>query len=98
VVGAVERDLLVLGPDGEGVVRFLAWETIEDAGRVIGLSAVEGGGAISLEPGGQFELSGIAPPPSTADSPITRPASSIVSQPVSPRRPSSRASIPFSPS
>jgi gamma-glutamylcysteine synthetase len=35
----------------------------------------------------------IAPPPSTADSPITRPASSIVSQPVSPRRPSSRSEL-----
>ncbi len=42
----------------EGLRGLTGWETIEDAGRVIGLSAVEGGGAISLEPGGQFELSG----------------------------------------
>ncbi|WP_377293043.1 glutamate--cysteine ligase [Rhizobium sp. SG2393] len=34
------------------------WEPIEDAGRIIGLAATSGGGAISLEPGGQFELSG----------------------------------------
>ncbi len=42
----------------DGLRAITGWETIEDAGRVIGLSAVEGGGAISLEPGGQFELSG----------------------------------------
>lgn len=34
------------------------WETIEDEGNIIGLFNAEGGGAISLEPGGQFELSG----------------------------------------
>lgn len=34
------------------------WEPIVDAGNIIGLAAIEGGGAISLEPGGQFELSG----------------------------------------
>jgi glutamate--cysteine ligase len=35
-----------------------AWEPIVDAGNVIGLFDRNGGGAISLEPGGQFELSG----------------------------------------
>ena len=34
------------------------WEPIEDAGALIGLYDPLGGGAISLEPGGQFELSG----------------------------------------
>jgi len=34
------------------------WEPINDAGNIIGLYNAEGGGAISLEPGGQFELSG----------------------------------------
>ena len=33
-------------------------ELIIDAGHIIGLAADSGGGAISLEPGGQFELSG----------------------------------------
>ncbi|GJE03458.1 glutamate--cysteine ligase [Methylobacterium isbiliense] len=51
------------GPQGieallAGVRAATGWEPIVDAGRVIGLAAVEGGGAISLEPGGQFELSG----------------------------------------
>jgi len=36
----------------------LGWEPIEDDGKLIGLYDGEGGGAISLEPGGQFELSG----------------------------------------
>ena len=36
----------------------LGWEPIMDAGHIIGLAAPSGGGAISLEPGGQFELSG----------------------------------------
>jgi len=35
-----------------------SWEAILDEGNIIGLAAPEGGGAISLEPGGQFELSG----------------------------------------
>jgi len=35
-----------------------SWEAILDDGNIIGLAAPEGGGAISLEPGGQFELSG----------------------------------------
>lgn len=36
----------------------LGWEAIEDRGALIGLFDSHGGGAISLEPGGQFELSG----------------------------------------
>lgn len=36
----------------------LQWEPILDKGHVIGLGEPHGGGAISLEPGGQFELSG----------------------------------------
>ena len=42
----------------EGVNARLGWERIEDGGRLIGLYDAAGGGAISLEPGGQFELSG----------------------------------------
>ncbi|KAB1075212.1 glutamate--cysteine ligase [Methylobacterium planeticum] len=41
----------------EGLARETGWEPILDAGNVIGLAA-EAGGAISIEPGGQFELSG----------------------------------------
>ncbi len=36
----------------------LGWDAIEDEGALIGLFDAKGGGAISLEPGGQFELSG----------------------------------------
>jgi glutamate--cysteine ligase len=36
----------------------LGWEPIMDAGNIIGLGGPNGMGAISLEPGGQFELSG----------------------------------------
>jgi glutamate--cysteine ligase len=36
----------------------LGWESILDEDRLIGLYDANGGGAISLEPGGQFELSG----------------------------------------
>jgi glutamate--cysteine ligase len=36
----------------------LGWEPIIDAGHIIGLGGPNGMGAISLEPGGQFELSG----------------------------------------
>ena len=51
------------GPDGvrallEGMEALLGWEPIYDAGKIIGLVDPTGGGAISLEPGGQFELSG----------------------------------------
>lgn len=51
------------GPDGirallEGMQLLLGWEPIMEGGHIIGLFDVTGGGAISLEPGGQFELSG----------------------------------------
>jgi glutamate--cysteine ligase len=42
----------------EGMRARLGWDAIEDAGHLIGLYDPVGGGAISLEPGGQFELSG----------------------------------------
>ncbi|MBV8103799.1 MAG: glutamate--cysteine ligase [Hyphomicrobiales bacterium] len=42
----------------EGMNARLGWERIEDGGHLIGLYDTNGGGAISLEPGGQFELSG----------------------------------------
>jgi len=43
-----------------GMQARLGWDAIEDAGKLIGLYDAKGGGAISLEPGGQFELSGAA--------------------------------------
>jgi hypothetical protein len=51
------------GPRGirallEGMQALLGWEPILENGLPIGLFDVTGGGAISLEPGGQFELSG----------------------------------------
>jgi glutamate--cysteine ligase len=42
----------------EGMQHLLGWEPILEDGNIIGLFDVTGGGAISLEPGGQFELSG----------------------------------------
>jgi glutamate--cysteine ligase len=42
----------------DGMQKTLGWEPIMDAGRIIGLVEPTGQGAISLEPGGQFELSG----------------------------------------
>ncbi len=42
----------------EGMRLSLGWEAIEDGGAIIGLFDPRGGGAISIEPGGQFELSG----------------------------------------
>jgi glutamate--cysteine ligase len=42
----------------EGMQHLLGWEPIIEHGNIIGLFDVTGGGAISLEPGGQFELSG----------------------------------------
>jgi glutamate--cysteine ligase len=42
----------------EGMQHLLGWEPIIEAGNIIGMFDVTGGGAISLEPGGQFELSG----------------------------------------
>jgi len=54
------------GRPGQGGIRALleglqatsAWEPIHDGAALIGLFDEAGGGAISLEPGGQFELSG----------------------------------------
>lgn len=51
------------GPRGirallEGMQARLGWEPILDDENLIGLFDEKGGGAISLEPGGQFELSG----------------------------------------
>ncbi len=42
----------------EGMQKTLGWNRIIDAGCIIGLVEPNGRGAISLEPGGQFELSG----------------------------------------
>jgi glutamate--cysteine ligase len=42
----------------EGMQLLLGWEPILENGNIIGMFDVTGGGAISLEPGGQFELSG----------------------------------------
>ncbi|MFK7792113.1 MAG: glutamate--cysteine ligase [Devosiaceae bacterium] len=42
----------------KGMEGLLGWEPILDEGKIIGLADPTGGGAISLEPGGQFELSG----------------------------------------
>jgi glutamate--cysteine ligase len=41
-----------------GMAAKSGWEPIIDAGNIIGLAEQSGQGAISLEPGGQFELSG----------------------------------------
>jgi glutamate--cysteine ligase len=41
-----------------GMQAKLGWEPIIDAGNIIGLAEPHGMGAISIEPGGQFELSG----------------------------------------
>jgi glutamate--cysteine ligase len=51
------------GPRGirallEGMQRLLGWEPIMEGPHLIGLFDAAGGGAITLEPGGQFELSG----------------------------------------
>jgi len=51
------------GPDGirallEGMRAATGWAPIMDGDAIIGLADERGGGAISLEPGGQFELSG----------------------------------------
>ena len=42
----------------EGMQHLLGWQPIMEGDHPIGLYDVTGGGAISLEPGGQFELSG----------------------------------------
>ncbi|MGH6664487.1 MAG: glutamate--cysteine ligase, partial [Pseudolabrys sp.] len=51
------------GPRGikallDGMRLLLGWEPIMEGDNIIGMFDVTGGGAISLEPGGQFELSG----------------------------------------
>ena len=54
------------GPDGTGgigqilreMAASLGWTPIFDGDNIIGLADDTGGGAISIEPGGQFELSG----------------------------------------
>ncbi|MBR0556865.1 glutamate--cysteine ligase [Ciceribacter sp. L1K23] len=43
-----------------GMQKTLGWEPIMDGGKIIGLAGGSGQGAISIEPGGQFELSGAA--------------------------------------
>src|SRR3954471_20249828 len=53
------------GPRGirallDGMQHLLGWEPIMEGENIIGMFDVTGGGAISLEPGGQFELSGAA--------------------------------------
>jgi glutamate--cysteine ligase len=42
----------------DGMRLLLGWEPVVEGADIIGLVDVTGGGAISLEPGGQFELSG----------------------------------------
>jgi glutamate--cysteine ligase len=42
----------------DGMSWLLGWEPIMEGDHPIGLADITGGGAISLEPGGQFELSG----------------------------------------
>jgi glutamate--cysteine ligase len=42
----------------DGMWMLLGWEPIFDGANIIGMADVTHGGAISLEPGGQFELSG----------------------------------------
>ena len=42
----------------ENLEARIGWEAIHDGAAIIGLADPHGGGAISLEPGGQFELSG----------------------------------------
>ncbi len=64
--GFRKADLSPVPYDGRGGIRqlldgmagLLGWEPILDRGLPIGLADPTGGGAISLEPGGQFELSG----------------------------------------
>ncbi|MPZ56059.1 MAG: glutamate--cysteine ligase [Rhizobiales bacterium] len=57
------RPVPYAGPRGikallDGMRLLLGWEPIMEGDNIIGLYDVTGGGAISLEPGGQFELSG----------------------------------------
>src|ERR1700680_1514149 len=53
----------------EGMQHLLGWQPITEGDAIIGLLDVTGGGAISLEPGGQFELSG---PPGKTGQPTYR--------------------------
>ena len=60
---ADDRPVPYEGPRGirallEGMRERTGWAPITDEGRLIGLAGGPGEGAISLEPGGQFELSG----------------------------------------
>ena len=55
----------------DGMRHLLGWEPIMEGDNIIGLADVTGGGAISLEPGGQFELSG-APVETVQDRKSTR--------------------------
>ena len=65
-IGFYAHDLSPVPYEGERGIRKLlqgmqamsGWEPIMDDGRLIGLAGTAGQGAISLEPGGQFELSG----------------------------------------
>jgi glutamate--cysteine ligase len=57
------RPVPYAGPRGirallDGMHNLLGWEPIMEGENIIGMFDVTGGGAISLEPGGQFELSG----------------------------------------
>src|SRR5689334_1892960 len=57
------RPVPYAGPRGiqallNGMQHLLGWEPITEGDNIIGLADVVGGGAISLEPDGQFELSG----------------------------------------
>ncbi len=64
--GFYEHDLAPVPYEGlrgikailDGMSRRIGWEPILDGEHIIGLFDPNGGGAISLEPGGQFELSG----------------------------------------
>ena len=64
--GFYEADCSPVPYEGERGIRrllelmagLLGWDPIMDAGNIIGLTDPTGMGAISLEPGGQFELSG----------------------------------------
>jgi len=42
----------------KGIMALEDWDPLLDEGKIIGLKCPDTGGAISLEPGGQFELSG----------------------------------------
>jgi glutamate--cysteine ligase len=57
------RPVPYAGPQGirallDGMQGLLGWDPIMEGENIIGMFDVTGGGAISLEPGGQFELSG----------------------------------------